>query len=447
MRSGLWQAAFLLWMLLGMAAAEEGGILEYHQATRAEMMKAFEYPTYTEKRLEPLTEEPELKAIPSFTGTPVYFSFELGEAGSEPYTVAFDAQANNGKGLFYLDTDRDGDLAEEDWVLPDESSTGRRMFGPVAVTVERDGAQAPYHFWIAGAGGQGAGSIWLRPAGYNVGEVTFLGQPYKAATFDDWTDGVFNSICWSRRGQGDLLYLDFDGDGRFGREECLLVAERGWHDGKWYKMAISADGTKVVFDTLDVPFGTLRVDAESFSVQMTTLSNLGSITVEGKDGRVDVPADRYSLYLGKGTRTGKDGSVWNFETTYGGPYPRFEVPAGKESDFRVGPPFTVALKATPDPPYRAGQTIELSATVTGSDSKRYRFKRNGMSCNDVNLVVKDDSGTVLASYTIEQVYGGSGLHAASLTLPADFQGKLIVTPEMDLGPFQVNSEDLVIKVE
>jgi hypothetical protein len=236
-----------------------------------------------------------------------------------------------------------------------------------------------------------------------VGELSFEGKTYKAATVDARTDGVFNDMCWSWLGQGDLLLVDWNGDGRFdlGANEYVMVGERYWRDGKWYRPSFSADGTEVSFAPGDFELAPLVTGQEKFWLQVTSQTNTGSLQVEGTGGRVDLPVDQYSLY--QSWVEGKDaqGNTWKAQANYGGPYPRFEVKAGEENHFQLGPPFSASLKASPEGPYRAGQTISFQATFAGAEGKTYRLTRNGQDMPAPKMVVKDESGKELGSYQFQ----------------------------------------------
>ncbi len=87
--------------------------------------------------------------------------------------------------------------------------------------------------------------------------------------------------------------------------------------------------------------------------------------------------DEYSLYRCWIEGSDEQGNTWRAEAGYCAPYPVFTVPAGQETTFQFGPPFTVALVANPSGPYRPGQTISFDTKVTGADGKTYTFTRNG----------------------------------------------------------------------
>ncbi len=378
--------------------AADGGVLRYRHGLPPVLEQEVTY--LGRQQLKPAEEKPELTSAPALMGEATYFLIELGEEGNPPYVALFDPGANDGKGALYFDTDHDGDLAEEE-PTPVQRWGGTDNFGPVAVKLNRDGFRGLYHCWIERRQYRGSiGERWyLRPGCYNTGEITFEGKTYRAATVDNWTNGRFNDICWSASFQGDLLLVDWDGDGKFARDEYVMCGERYWRDGKWFRLSFSTDGTEVTFAPGDFELATLITGHDKFWVQISSRSNTGAVAIETTGGRVDVPADDYSLYLAWIEATDEQGNTWKAQAVTGGPYPKFEVKAGQENHFAFGPPFSVTLKPSPSGPYRAGQVISFQAALASADGKTYVFSRNGQRMPAPKMVIRDESGKEIGSYS------------------------------------------------
>jgi hypothetical protein len=399
----------------------DGGTLRYRQALPPMLEQEAWY--LSPQELTPAAEKPEVKAEPTYAGTPIYFLIDLGEKGSPPHLAAYDPKGGGGKGAVYFDLDQDGDLAEEEPLLP-QSWGGSENFGPIAVKLKRDGFVGLYHCWMdrrpnmrvvvdvlsaapanavpSGVAPSPPDSWALRPGCMNVGEITFEGKTYKAAMVDAFTNGRFNDICWSRLGQGDVLLVDWNGDGKFdwNTYEYVMVGERYWRNGKWYRPSFSTDGTEVSFAPGDFELAPLLTGQEKFWMQITSKSNTGSVQIEGAGGRVDLPVDTYSLYLCWAEAKDAEGNTWKAQAMLAGPYPSFEVKAGEENRYVFGPPFGVSLKASPEGPYGAGQTITVLASVVGAEGKNYVLTRGGGPLSAPNVVLKDESGKEISSFQL-----------------------------------------------
>ena len=390
--------------------AADGGTFRYRHGLPPVLEQEVGY--LGSRELKPAEQKPEVKAEPRYEGTPVYFLIELGEKGSPPYVAAYDPKGADGKGAVYFDLDQDGDLAEEEPILP-QSWGGTENFGPITVKLARDGFTGLYHCWMQRQAltaftsfsreEQTVGYRWsLRAGCYNVGEITFEGKTYKAALVDNLPNGRFNDVCWASSGQGDLLYVDWNGDGKFDRSpsEYVMCGERYWRAGKWYRLHFSTDGTEVTFAPGDFEFAPLVVGHEKFWMQLTSRSNTGSTNFEATGGRVDVPVDEYSLFDCWLEAKDAQGNTWRAESG-SGPFTIFRVEAGKENHFQFGPPFKVSLVPGSEGPYKAGQTITFTAQVAGADGKNYRFTRSGQPMPAPKMTMKDESGKELGTYQFQ----------------------------------------------
>ncbi len=438
---GGWLVACVGLVMLPSMLAAEGGTLNYRYGPPTVLEQ--EVGTVGGKELTVAEEKPELRSQPALTGEATYILVELGERGSAPYIAVFDPEANEGRGAVYFDLDHDGDLAEEAPLAPQRWGASAN-FGPIEVKLDREGFVGLYHCWMQRRQGR-PDSWWLLAGCYNVGQVTFFGKTYGAATVDAWTNGRFNDICWSRLGQGDLILIDFNEDGRFAYDEQILVGERGWHEGQWYRKQVSADGTEVTFGPGDFEFGTLVTGHDGFWMQITSRSNVGSVQFGGSGGRVGVPADEYGLYLSWVEKTDDQGTTWRAQPKHGGPYHTFEVKAGQENHYAFGPPFTVALQASPSGPHRPGQVVTFQLSVTGAEGKKYLSTRDRQPPAAPRMVIRDESGREIGTYAFS--YGRGGIAAYSWLVPQELKGTLTATPSIDAGPFKWKAEELVLKVE
>jgi hypothetical protein len=389
----------LLGGLVLAGAAARAGTLRYRHGLPPLLRTEIMY--LGSRRLEPGSQVPELTALPELAGKPTYLMVELGEPGGPPFVAIFDPGAEDGKGVLYFDSDGDRDLAEEK-PLKAEHWDEADNFGPIAMKLKRDGFAGLYHFYVQVRhyGGE-IGDRWsLQPACYNVGEVAFEGNNYRVATVDSKANGVFNDVWIGDRTGGDRLYVDWNSDGAFASDESVYCSKRYCRDGKWYHLSISADGTEVFFSPGDFELGTVVTGWEKFGLLILSRSKEGFFEVQSTGGRVQVPADGYTVHGCWIERADKDGSTWRAQGG-GDPYPALEVAAGREVQYLCGAPFTAALVATPAGPYRAGMTISFEAKCLGAEGSNYQFTRNGQQQPAPKMTLHDESGKQIGSYAFQ----------------------------------------------
>ena len=389
--------AFGLLTSLG-CARPRADVLSYRHGLPAQLQQEVPNPGVALARLEAASTQPAgLTAAPDLPKGTQYLTVPLGE-GPQHFVAAFDAQANGRRGALYFDTDCDGDLAEEEALKPTRSGSAD-TFGPIAVTLKREGATGLYHFYIR-RWRQGSGDHWrLQPACYNVGAVTIGDKAYRMAVIDGTGNGLFNDFWSSSTGWPDHAYVDWNGDGEFGRKESLNCTRRYVRDGQWYKVSFSADGTEVSFTPTEFPMGTVTFGDFSLAAQFVSDTGQGGFIASGQE-RIEVPADDYSLLRMWVKRTDEAGLLWEASGSRS-PGVEFTVREGQETTLAVGIPFTASLQAPSPGPYKAGQTIRFAGRATGTDGKNYQFMRAGERQPAPTMVIRDKAGKQISSYAFQ----------------------------------------------
>jgi hypothetical protein len=365
-----------------------------------------EIPNLGSASLKPAEQKPELKAEPALAGKPTYFAISLGGPANTPYVAIFDPGANGGKGALYFDADHDGDLAKEK-PLSAERWEQADNFGPIAIKLKRDGFAGLYHFCIQrrqytvqiltrGMADQTRDIWYLRPACYNVGEITIGGKRYRCATVDGSANGVFNDVWRKWEDDGDLWYVDWNGNGKFDSDEGAYCTRRYRRDDRWYTITTNADGTAVAFAPGEFKFGTLTAGEKDFAVQLISRTGEGLFTAGGQDGRIQVPADDYEIYRCWCNRRDAAGARWVADGSRS-PSVQISVREGEETRLTMGQPFAASLVAQTKGPYRAGQQITFEAKLTGADGKDYQFLRDKERQPAPRMVIRDESGRQLGT--------------------------------------------------
>lgn len=369
-----------------------------------------EIPNLGSASLKPAEQNPETKGEPALVGKPTYFAVSLGGADNAPYIAIFDPGANGGKGALYFDADHDGDLANEKPLSPDRWDQADN-FGPIAVKLKRDGFAGLYHFCIQrrqytvqilteGMADQTREFWSLRPACYNVGEITIGGKRYRCATADANVNGVFNDVWRKWNNDGDLWYADWNGNGKFDPDEGGYCTRRYPRDDAWYSTTFSADGTEVAFAPGEFKFGTVLAEEKDFALRLVSRTGQGLFTVGGRDGQTEVPTDDYQVIQCWCNRRDKAGARW-VANGDGQPYPDLSVREGEKTELEMGEPFQARLVARTRGPYRPGQEITFEAKLTGVDGRDYQFTRDKERQPAPRMVIRDESGKQLGTYAFQ----------------------------------------------
>lgn len=441
-------AGVLVVLLLAGGLPAQAGTLEYRHGMPSALQQ--EVPYLGRQQLEPLEDPPDIAAAPLLAGEPVYFLAELGDEWNLPFVIIFDPEAKGGQGAIYFDLDNDGDLAEEQPLVPQQWAGGQ-AFGPIRVTLERDGSPALYHCWIQRQqrGGEAGGSWLLVPGCYNVGEITFEGETYRCAVVDVNGNGRFNDYRLGSGDRGDWLYVDWNQDGAFDASwfggERVEYSVRYWREGRWYRPFVSADGCEASFGPGDFEFGTFVTDHEKFTVRFNSRTGSGEIGFEGPSP-VQVPADTYGYANIWVYEEDEDGNQWQ-AYGFGEPWTRLEIMWDVETHAEFGPPFTARLTPTEPGPYRSGQTVTLNARLRGRDGKAYYVSREGRRPAPPKVVVRAFGGKELETHAMRRG-GGFATYTVSWRIPESMRGKAVVAAAVfETGPFGCHVEEVLLEIK
>jgi len=217
-----------------------------------------------------------------------------------------------------VDTDADGDLAEETPVTAGKgkSSYGLHVFGPIALQSSPEAAVAKIRVLISGK------TLLLAPAGYRSGRASLGGKRRRVALVDLDLDGAFSTVYAADSTPGtapsrarDILAVDFNTDGNWDPASVdtppeiqplarLLLVRK-----TYYAVSIAPDGAKLGIAKTTPEMGTIdlgdtraRLDLEGDAAGLRLSTD--------KHGLIQLPTGRYSctnvqLTDGRWTITGK----------------------------------------------------------------------------------------------------------------------------------------------
>lgn len=249
----------------------------------------------------------------------------------------------------YLDTDYDGDLADE---TPVEgvADGADHVFGPMSVTVG-DGPDARPVCILVRFEGLERRLICL-PGGCWSGEIDLGGATRRVAFVDGDYDGLMAarpfSLAASRSRRFDRFAIDRDSDGRFGAGEIQPVPRLVECDGVWYAAETNSQKLTLRLTRTEPEFGT--IDAGTPDVLLYLASDTGLHLLSGGDGKLCVPAGTYFAWGGM-TLSAKDadGARWSMKGDLSAAGQVIAVGGGETVSLDVMPVVKVGVRALDDP--------------------------------------------------------------------------------------------------
>ena len=214
------------------------------------------------------TKPANVKAEPTYRGTPMYGVITGGTASNNKTVVVLDTFPNDTKPRLYVDVNGNGDLTDDTAILlaplnpggkavtrPTGDVTGAPKHGtvPMAATVSNfvtrydikgvvREEKTPLQFMLVGK------DLTYSPSIAHIGTLTIGDKTYKIALVDQNADGVFNQFTHEESAPSKVLILiDRNGDGRFDlKRESFDLAKPFRLAGASYEIAnIDARGTIV----------------------------------------------------------------------------------------------------------------------------------------------------------------------------------------------------------
>jgi hypothetical protein len=330
---------------------------------------------------------------------PAYFELKLGPKQT-PYTLVLDESKGTDQGYdrLYVDANGDGDLRDakaiEGTCQKRESYFWGRFTGG-QVAIDHGSQKAPWSFSIYYHSSRRDGKPYIclhtSATGYYEGRLAIDGKQTKIAVVDANSNGSFNDYYDIRTATkysdgklyvwGDRLLIDLDGDGqyqieRYGGAESLGGGKYLLLDGKCYQLTVEPSGRKLSLNRADAPMGTLKREGTgSFSLALLSEED-GLLNVTSDGDAVAVPAGKYHLYRCAYQVKDSEGAVWKAMGMGTSSMAGIDIPAGKTSVAKFGPPLKVGVTARVPSgdklaAVRPGDSLRLSLAVKGQAGELY----------------------------------------------------------------------------
>ena len=241
---------------------------------------------------------------------------------------------------------------------------------------------------------------------------------------------------------GDTILVDVAPPGSAGRRLVeQLYGQPVWVDGKWYRITVSPDRTRVSATAVDLPTGRLKTDHNSWSTRLVGENGtFVAIGIAEPDGPA-IPAGRYAVmgfhqYI---RGEGVSGSITcrNRDVTDGRPY-IIEVRPGQTTLLKVGSPLTANLTAR-----QAGGTITFQVMFTDADGgtvDALQTNRSDGLAAAPDLEIHDAAGRSL--FVGKLSFSGQLIYSLSWPVPAGVKGELTATLKNVVGPCSIATTPL-----
>ena len=350
-----------------------------------------------------------LAAEPTYRSrAPVYYAARYGDAEDNIFTFVIDESGGAGKGYdtLYVDADNDNRIDPDK-----ERFTFKLRQAPIRlkIQVRAGGRTAPY--WVSFTAFLYSDEKHpkekihanLRDASYYAGEAVFDGKSRKIAIADLNSNGLFNDVEMGIF-TGDRFFIDLNDDGSLkdDKGEDLQAgfpyAKYTQIRGRWYSIVARADGGSVTISTATPPLGLVKAPPMVASAVLRSKSQ--SCFPRFASGAAQGVAGTYQV---QGIRlTAKDGSGRDWQTTGSFPkdaYPQVTIRENQTTRLNVGgPPFRIepGISAKAD-----GASLEITLQILGSAGEVYNWPAGNPSAVKPGIQVRDQSGRVQVSATLE----------------------------------------------
>jgi hypothetical protein len=353
---------------------------------------------------KPLAGKPgTVTALPEGVGGQAsYFSISL---GGQEYVLVID---NASPAKLYVDTDGDGDLAEETpfplpAAHPGQPEDPRAWYlGPMEFKVAGQAPASAIKAWAWVLPTTPTSRVYLYPARCRSGKVKFGDRDCTVVLIDANYNGAYNDFfslpVKSLELLGDTFEVDLNGDGQFSMSleppvfEVLYLPRMVEVDGAYYSIEVPADGVNLRVERVEPKTGKLAVGGAEADVLL--VSESGFHPLKSTSAPWTLPAGRYLPFRMLLKRADAQGVVWSLPVVVPDPAkaPLVEVAEGRTTTLALAPPTQARVEVQ-----AAGDSLSFDFTMEGPAGLTYSaaVQKDGKQASAPMFEVTDDSGKVV----------------------------------------------------
>jgi hypothetical protein len=361
--------------------------LQYKSARDADK----QVPEIESKYFEATSKAPDGVGLPHLAtdSPPLFFRWESPMVPGGCVYIAFErAQGEMQYDRLYIDSNCDGNLADEEVVQAYSVSRSQAYFAPVRVMFKDEtGDPITYHLGICVCGTP-MPHLHINAACWYEGDVKVDGKEIRCLLVDYNVNGMFNDKSLDAE-QADRIVMVVDG-----RRTSAFVGNLLQLGGRFYNPKIARDGAFVELAPCDdVKFGTLVVSESIDEISLGGENGLFNMPV--KQGRVGLPVGKYSVQRYTIERADNNGNKWKAEAAFGSNAYALDIREGTETKADIGEPFVTKLRVS----NRGSGYYSFGQQLEGRMGERLDVRLNGSRPGAPKLWIKNESGDYDRKYS------------------------------------------------
>lgn len=306
----------------------------------------------------------------------------------------------------FVDRKGDGNLSDEKPVKRSKASDEEGLqYGPATITVGKDGETVR----VLALKREGEEYLRTCPAGYLTGQVKLGEKSYRIALLDADFDGRYEAVkditSADRRGNGDSLAIDLNGDGNFSynpnsQSEIQPLTPMINVADAYYKVKVAGDGSDIVLTRAEPKMGTLAV--KGGNVEVLLLGESGMHYLKGPKSSWSLPEGQYVCQSISLTATDDQKSKWVLRTSgKTGELAAFTIKPDQTKTVDLSGPLTVKADVQKQSSgwIFKGTEVTIGFVIAGKGGEEYSpaAEKDGTQVPAPKVTIYDNDGKVLAT--------------------------------------------------
>ena len=354
------------------------------------------------------TPKEKLEGLAEFkSDKPYYYAAVYGDGQDNTFSLVIDESGGSGTGynVLYVDSNNNNRI-DKTGEKHDFSMSGLTTADSFPLRVRLDVSAGdriiPYYFAFTAfnytdeKNPDSKVHANARNSSIMTGKADFDGKTYKIALADLNSNGLYNDTELGLF-RGDRLFVDFNGDGKFKRDEKFPYGKYTKILGKWYSITARPGGMNLKIAHAKPQLGTVK--GFDYVKSLTLRSPEQSQTLDMEAEKPEAIAGKFKMAAVRLQISGeKPNDTWYAEGSYPDK-PEIVIPAGGEYKMQRILPLQVSITPSRKDSDTQETVIELTLDIKGCDGSVFRCPRLARPVSAFEIL--DSSGKVVASEKFE----------------------------------------------